>query len=100
MLQITCSIMIRKNHSSLEHDHVILMCQGDPIGTPTTTFSVLVLFSTDPVLLSLCALGVMTCTQQNVEVIHMNKMLGKQRRLGGLQHMFHWILCRGTSIEN
>jgi hypothetical protein len=32
------------------------MCQGDPIGTPTTTFPVLILLGAVPVLLGLRAL--------------------------------------------
>jgi hypothetical protein len=71
MLQVTCIVIIRKNHTFLEHNHDFLMCQGDPIGTPTTTFAVL------PALLCLCALGVGMCRQQIIDVIHMNKMLDK-----------------------
>jgi hypothetical protein len=58
------------------------MCQVDPIGTPVTTFMVLILLSTIPVLLYFCAPGVGTCTQQIIEVIHIDKMLSKERRGG------------------
>jgi hypothetical protein len=58
------------------------MCQGDPIGTPTTTFLVLVLPRAVPVLLGLCALGAGACRQQTVEVIHMNETLRAEGRGG------------------
>jgi hypothetical protein len=72
------------------------MCPCDPIGTPATTFSA----SFFLVLLCLCALGVGMRTQQTLEVIHMNKMLGKQGTGRGRQHMFHMNLCRNTSRGN
>jgi hypothetical protein len=63
-------------------DHVTLICQGDPIGTPTTTFPVLVLLGAIPVLLGLCALGAGVCRQQTIEVIHMNETLRAEGRGG------------------
>jgi hypothetical protein len=50
-----------------------------------------------------------TCTQQIIKAIHMNKVLCKQRRGGGGQHMlqrnlwrnmFYRNLWRNTSIGN
>jgi hypothetical protein len=35
-----------------------------------------------------------TCTQQIIEVIHIDKMLSKERRGGRWQHMFHFNLWR------
>jgi hypothetical protein len=64
--QVTGRIMTGRKWRFLKLNHITFMCQGDPIGTPTTTFPVLILLGAVPVLLGLHALGAGACRQHTI----------------------------------